>query len=204
MPDGPRPADTNLEMSAPLAGKFQDHYAVLGIDPKSNNDAIQKAYMDLAAKCNPRGGAKPDKEKFEAVSLAFEVLLDPAARASFDSLRPGAAQDDAPQFSGLGFFSAGAGEVLRRRVVLTVMYDRVRHKTNRPGLSMRQLELMLTLPMEQLQFVVWYLKARGYASQDDKSNIQITVEGMDYLDSNFPSAEEIMPFIRATAKQEVQ
>jgi DnaJ domain len=187
-------------MSAPLAGKFQDHYAVLGVDPKAKNEVIQQAYTELAAKYNPRkGGPEADNEKFEAVGLAFEVLLDPAARASFDSLRPGAAQDDAPQFSGMPFFSSGAGEVTRRRVVLCVMYDRTRHKPIRPGLSMRQLELMVTLTTEELQFVVWYLKARGYAAMDDKSNLQITVDGMEYLDSNFPSSEEIMPYVRQAA-----
>src|ERR1043165_6482104 len=115
-------------MSAPLAGKFQDHYAILGIDPKSNNDVIQKAYAAMVAKYKPRGGETPDRDKFEAVSLAYEVLLDPSARASFDSLRPGAAQDDAPQFSGLSFFASGQGETARRRAALCVMYDRARNK----------------------------------------------------------------------------
>jgi hypothetical protein len=186
-------------MSAPLAGKFQDHYAVLGIDPKSNNDVIRAAYTAAVAKYKPRGGETPDREKFDAVSLAYEVLLDPPARASFDSLRPGAAQDDTPQFSGLSFFSAGSGETSRRRAVLCVLYDRSRHKPIRPGLSMRHLEQMLTLTVEQLQFVVWYLKAKGHASMDDKSNLQISVEGMDYIDANFPKPDEIMPFIRPAA-----
>lgn len=186
-------------MSAPLAGKFQDHYVVLGIEPKSPNDVIQKAYSALAAKYNPRGYDSPDAEKFEAVTLAFEVLMDPSARATFDSMRPGAAQDDAPQFSGASFFNAGAGEQSRRRAVLCVMYDRARHKPIRPGLSMRHLEGMMNLTTAELQFAIWYLKARGYASSDDKSNIQITVEGMDYIDQNFPSPDEILPLLKESA-----
>ncbi len=183
-------------MSAPAAGKFQDHYVVLRVDPKAPKDVIQRAYSTLVAKCNPRGGSAPDAEMFESVNLAYEVLLDPALRASFDSLRPSSGQDDAPQFSGPSFFESGQGEWARRRAVLCVMYDRSRHKPIRPGLSMRHLEGMLNLTTEQLQFAIWYLKARGYAQSDDKSNVQITVEGMDYIDANFPKAEEVMPLIR--------
>ena len=186
-------------MSASAAGKFQDHYVLLDIDPKSNNDTIQRAYTSLANKYNPRGGAFPDPERFEAISLAYEVLLDPSARASFDSLRPGSGQEDGPQFTGLGFFSSGEGETARRRAVLCVMYDRSRQKPIRPGLSMRHLEAMLNLSTEQLQFAIWYLKARGLAMSDDKSNFMITVDGMDSIDADFPKPDEIMPFLRVTA-----
>lgn len=186
-------------MSAPAAGKFQDHYLILDIDPKSKSDVIQKAYTSLAAKYNPRGGSFPDQQKFEAISLAYEVLSDPAARAAFDSLRPSDDKADAPQFSGMSFFTSGEGETARRRAVLCVMYDRSRQKPIRPGLSMRNLEMMLNLTTEQLQFAVWYLKARGLAMSDDKSQLMITVEGMDYIDKNFPKAEEVLPFLRATA-----
>jgi len=185
-------------MSAPLAGKFQDHYAVLGIDPKSSSDVIQKAYSTLAAKHNPRGWDTPDAEKFEAITLAYEVLMDPSAKATFDSMRPGA-QDDTPQFSGHKFFVSGAGERLRRRALLCIMYDRARNKPIRPGLSMRHLENMFNMTTEQLQFAIWYLKARGHAISDDKSNVQITVEGMDYIDENFPKPEEVLPLLKPNA-----
>lgn len=186
-------------MSASAVGKFQDHYVILDIDPKSNNDLIQRAYTSLAAKYNPRGGAFPDQEKFDAISLAYEVLLDPGARDAFDSLRPSDDKADGPQFSGHGFFTSGEGETARRRAVLCVMYDRSRQKPIRPGLSMRHLEMMLNLTTEQLQFAIWYLKARGLAMSDDKSQVMITVDGMDHIDQNFPKPDEILPFLRASA-----
>ena len=50
-------------MSAPLAGKFQDHYKVLEIDPKSNLEAIQQAYGKLAQKYHPRNTQTGDQEQ---------------------------------------------------------------------------------------------------------------------------------------------
>src|SRR5216683_1340503 len=57
-------------MSAPLAAKFQDHYAVLGIGPKSDSDTIQRAYAKLAQKYYPNNSTTSDPEMFEAVDAA--------------------------------------------------------------------------------------------------------------------------------------
>ena len=43
------------------------------------------------------------------------------------------------------------------------------------------------------------MKQRGYVINDDKSNLQITVEGMDFLEANRPSPEYVMPFIKPSA-----
>jgi len=43
------------------------------------------------------------------------------------------------------------------------------------------------------------LKQRGLAASDDKSSLQITVDGMDFLESKQPSPESVMAFIKETA-----
>jgi hypothetical protein len=50
--------------------------------------------------------------------------------------------------------------------------------------------------LDELFFVLWYAKQRGWVSSDDKSNLLITVQGMDYLDSNPPSAAQVLPHIK--------
>ncbi|HEY2842830.1 MAG TPA: J domain-containing protein, partial [Bryobacteraceae bacterium] len=74
-------------MSAPLAGKFQDHYKVLEIDPKSSLEAVQQVYGKLAQKYHPRNTQSGDQAKFDAVNLAYEVLSDLDLRAEFDKLK---------------------------------------------------------------------------------------------------------------------
>ena len=63
---------------------------------------------------------------------------------------------------------------------------------------MRHLELIIDATASELSTALWYLKQRGLAASDDKSSLQITVDGMDYLENKQPSAEEIMPFIKAS------
>lgn len=183
-------------MSAPLAGKFQDHYKVLEIDPKANLDAIHQAYAKLAAKYHPRNPATGDQAKFDAINLAYEVLCDSGLRAEFDNLK-GIGEDKAEfKFSGLDFFAALGRETALRAALLCLLYDRRRLKPFTPGLSMRRVENILECTSEGLNFALWYLKQRNMVASDDKSNLQITVEGMDYLETNPPTPETVMPLIR--------
>lgn len=183
-------------MSAPLAGKFQDHYKVLGIDAKSGLETIQQAYGKLAQKYNPRNDQTGDQEKFDAVNLAYEVLSDAGLRVEFDKLKNGGEDRVEFKFSGLDFFAALGHETALRAALLCLLYDSRRKKPFTPGLSMRNVENMLETTAEGLSFALWYLKQRSLVASDDKSNLQITVEGMDYLETNPPTPEMVMPLIR--------
>ncbi|MEO5926335.1 MAG: J domain-containing protein [Bryobacteraceae bacterium] len=182
-------------MSSASAGKFQDHYEVLGVEYKAQAEAIQIAYSRLADKYNPRTGTFPDAEKFESVNLAYEVLSDPELRADFDKLK-GIGEEDKPKFSGRPFFEAYRRDSHLRVGLLCVLYDRRRSKPFTPALSMRHLEAIFNASTQELNFALWYLKQRELVLADDKSSLQITVSGMDYLENNPPSPELVLPMIK--------
>ena len=64
---------------------------------------------------------------------------------------------------------------------------------------MRRVESILECTSEGLNFALWYLKQRNLVASDDKSALQITVDGMDFLESNKPAAEDVMAFIKPSA-----
>ena len=68
------------DMSATLAGKLQDHYALLGIDPQSVAETMHRAYATLAHKYHPQNALTGNAEMFDALNLAYEVLSDPVRR----------------------------------------------------------------------------------------------------------------------------
>jgi curved DNA-binding protein CbpA len=184
-------------MSSPLSGKFQDHYKVLEIEPKANLDAIHQAYSKLAETYHPRNAKTGDQAKFDAINQAYEVLCDPGLRHEFDKLK-GIGEDKGEfKFSGLDFFAALGHETALRTALLCLLYDRRRLKPFTPGLSMRRVENILECTPEGLNFALWYLKQRNLVASDDKSNLQITVDGMDYLETNPPTPETVMPLIKA-------
>ena len=62
-----------------------DLYEVMGVSPGVTQDALKKAWRDLARKHHPdRGG---DADEFAAISKAYEVLSDPQRRQAYDVAR---------------------------------------------------------------------------------------------------------------------
>jgi curved DNA-binding protein CbpA len=183
-------------MSAPLAGKFQDHYAILGIEANAEPETIQRAYGNLAQKYQPSNSSTGDPEMFEAINMAYETLSNPELRAIFDKIKGVGQVSNRPTFSGVEFFNSLGQEGGRRSAILCVLYDRRLTHPSAPGLSMRHIELIVNATGEQLSSAMWYLKQRGLVASDDKSSLNITVDGMDFLERLKPSAEDVMPFIK--------
>jgi hypothetical protein len=183
-------------MSGPLASRFQDHYDVLGIDPRSDSETLQSAYAELARRYHPNNPDTGDQEAFDAVNAAYEVLSDPAQRFAFDNLMGIGEDANCPQFSGTEFFESLGSDAGLRAALLCILYERRKKKPLNPGLPMRYVEAMLSAELDELFFVLWYVKQRGWVASDDKSNLLITVQGMDYLDTNRPSAALVLPHIK--------
>jgi len=64
-------------------------YAVLGIPRNADDEAIRRAYRILVRRYHPDLGLGSSAEKFRQVREAYETLIDPASRRSYDlSLQP--------------------------------------------------------------------------------------------------------------------
>ena len=68
--------------------EYKDYYKILGVDKNASNEAIRKAYRDLAKKYHPdhNPGNKAAEEKFKEINEAYEVLKDKDKRARYDQL----------------------------------------------------------------------------------------------------------------------
>jgi hypothetical protein len=56
--------------------------------------------------------------------------------------------------------------------------------------------MLISLTDEELNMAIWYLKDRGLMIVDDRSKMQITAAGMDYLLNNLPAPETVAPFLK--------
>jgi curved DNA-binding protein CbpA len=183
-------------MSAPLAGKFQDHYLVLGVEPTAEPEAIQLAYTRLAQQYHAGNPNTGDKDKFDAVNLAYEILSQPDLRGEFDKLKGIGGENSSPKFTGRPFFDSLGRENGLRAALMCVLYDRRRQKPFTPSLSVRHVENIIASTLEEMTFVLWYLKDRRWIISDDKSSLQITADGVEYLEKHPPSADVVMPYIK--------
>jgi curved DNA-binding protein CbpA len=87
-----------------------DYYAVLGVSPDATLVQIRRAYRKLARQHHPdRNPGDPcAANRFQAITMAYEVLADPDRRAVYDATRPVGPntlsvvpQDDDPAISAL-------------------------------------------------------------------------------------------------------
>ena len=187
-------------MPATLAVKAQDHYALLGIDPQSVAETMHQAYAEQARKYRPQNPLTGDAEMFNAINLAYEVLSDPVRRREYDELHGIGQQEGGPRFSGIAFFNGLQREEVLRSAILCLLYDRRRARPSAPGVSMRAIEVMVEATAVELSLALWYLKQRGLATSDDKSSLQITVDGMDFLNSKKPLPEDVMAIMKPAAQ----
>ena len=94
--------------------KMEDHYATLGVSEKASQDDIKNAYRKLAFQYHPdkKGG---NKNKFQAISSAYEHLEDPQKRRQYDMAR-------LSPFGGLGAMGNGLGNVGNADEILKMFF----------------------------------------------------------------------------------
>jgi hypothetical protein len=164
-----------------------DYYELLKVSPSADTETIQHVFMLLEARFSPDNDVSGDAEKFRLVKDAWETLCDSQKRAIYDAQR---VSDSATTSShGLNFdnFAASVeGEINRRVGILCLLYESRRANEDKPGLSIMILEKSLGVSAEQLAFAVWYLKNKLYVTSGQSSDMVITSEGMDYLESLLP------------------
>jgi DnaJ-class molecular chaperone len=91
-------------MSAPPAGKYNDHYAILGVDAGAETEVIQRAYARMVEKFGPDNIDTRDDEKLAVINTAFETLSDPELRKEFDALKGIRVDVGRTKFPGVEFF----------------------------------------------------------------------------------------------------
>lgn len=90
-----------------MAEQKRDYYEVLGVDKNADDDALKKAYRQLAKKYHPdvNPGDKEAEAKFKEASEAYGVLSDPEKRKKYDQFGH-AAFDGTAGGTGFGGFDS--------------------------------------------------------------------------------------------------
>jgi len=182
-------------MSLPAAVNYYD---LLQISPQAERETIERVYRLLAARYHPDNQETGDAERFRLIQEACEVLRNPARRKEYDRQFETSDAKPLPIFLGKEFTDGIDAEAKIRIGVLCLLYSKRRANPDFAALSLLDMENIMAFPRERLLFALWYLRAKRYVLQDDRSSFIISAEGVDYLESQLPDNQILHKIFRAS------
>ena len=163
-----------------------DYYEILQISPNAEPETVHRVFRLLAQRFHPDNAETGNEAQFRMLNDAYRVLSDPEQRARYDVLHTKLRQERWRLVaSGAEADNNVDAERSIRFTVLEVLYTRRRLEIESPGLSPLDLEKLTGRAREHLEFTIWYLVQKKYITRSDGSMLQITVDGVEYLESNY-------------------
>jgi curved DNA-binding protein len=163
---------------------FIDFYEVLEISPNAQPDTVARVYRLLAQRYHPDNKETGDAERFTLILQAYKVLSDPELRAQFDVHHQ---QQKAVKWKLFDAKEASGGVSSDREIrfgVLSLLYNKRRRDPEHPSIPMFEIEGLLGIPREHLEFTFWFLREKGLINRTDGGGCTINAAGVEYLDNN--------------------
>jgi len=188
--------ETSRTLRLPLVDAV-DYYEVLQVSQNAEPETIHRVYRIMAARFHPDNPQTGDSERFLLLNDAYETLSDAHQRASYDAARRAGECQPLPAFELKEFVDGIEGEQNRRLGILCLLYNRRRSDMEHPGLSLLDLERLMSFPREYISFAVWYLRDRGFVQMGDNSDYVLTAAGADHVEANSPRNAVFYKLLRA-------
>jgi hypothetical protein len=123
---------------------------------------------------------------------AYRVLTDPARRAQYDGLRRTEHRRPLPMFQARVFVDEKEGEMNRRLGVLCLLYAQRQRNPDHPAITLIDLEEVMAIPREYLEFTLWYLKKKNYIEMDQGADFSLTAAGVDFVEEHTPAQDILL------------
>jgi curved DNA-binding protein CbpA len=175
-----------------------NYYDLMQINPRAEIETVQRVYRILAARYDPKNSQTGDPERFRMLTEAYEVLSNPAKRSAYDRWLESSQAAPLSIFLGKEFTDGIDAESKIRVGVLCLLYAKRRANPDFAALSLLDMENLMAFPRERLLFAIWYLRAKRYVVQDDRSSFIISAEGVDFLESQLPTNQILYKIFRAS------
>lgn len=159
-----------------------DYYEVLQVNPKASPETIHRVYRLLAQQFHPDNQETGDERMFRQIVEAYRVLSDPEQRAAYDLSHAAMLHARWRVFQSPKAALGPEAERRKRHGVLRALYAKRQQDPHAPGVTIFELEDLLGIPRDHLEFTLWYLKERGLLVRGDNNRFQITAAGVDYAE----------------------
>jgi curved DNA-binding protein len=162
-----------------MASPDSDHYEVLQVSPRADQETIHRVFRHLAKRYHPDNAHSGDDDRFRAILEAFRVLSEPELRAGYDASYEQQQEARWRIFDQQTAVDDVAADRRVRAAMLSALYTVRRNDPDRAGMGMLDLEHLLGCPEAHMKFHVWYLKENGWIKTLEDGRLAITASGVD-------------------------
>jgi len=159
--------------------ELPNHYEVLQVSPRADQDTIQRVFRHLAKRFHPDNPESGDAARFKQLVEAFHVLSDPTERAKYDVQYSERVERRWRIFDQDTALDDVEADRRMRSALLSLLYTARRNDAERAGMGEVDLERLLGCPETHLRFHVWYLKENGLVHRTESGALAITANGVD-------------------------
>ena len=163
------------------ATPLPDYYEILQVSPRADSETIERVFRHLAKRYHPDNRESGNSARFAELSTAYDTLSDPAQRAAYDVSYAHSREASWKIFNQDSATSEIANDSRVRLAILSLLYVARRNNTIEPGIGTVELERILSVPREILDFHMWYLRENGWAERLTTGQFAITAPGVDKL-----------------------
>jgi hypothetical protein len=177
----------HVSADAPLTEVDEDLYELLQANPKADVDTIHRIYRMQAQRFHPDNSETGDEERFKQILKAYRILSDPNQRASYDARYKFTEHNRWKLFDAPEQAQGVAAEKRKRLGTLSILYRKRVQQPEQPAMTIFEMEELLAIPREHLEFTLWYLKENGLIVRSDNNRYQITIKGVDHAEEHAAS-----------------
>ncbi len=161
-----------------------DYYEILQVSPEAEQEVIERVFRLLAKRYHPDNKRTGDARKFAILVKAYRVLSDPEKRATYDEKRKPASVHQESELFNAAQSRDPAAERRINQVILLTCYRARRMDPMKPGIGIVELEKLVGLPGNDLEFYIWYLKEKGWIQRLETGEFAVTASGVDEVVAN--------------------
>jgi curved DNA-binding protein CbpA len=158
-----------------------DYYEILQVSPRADQETIERVFRHLANRYHPDNRESGNADKFAELVTAHDILSDPAQRATYDVRYERVRETHWKIFNQESATSEISNDARIRLAILSLLYVARRNDVSEPGIGIIELERVLNVPENVLEFQMWYLRENGWVERLVSGHIAITAPGVDKL-----------------------
>lgn len=178
-----RPESPQQPQALPREEDEEDYYERLQVNPKADQDTISRVFRLMAQRLHPDNQETGDEKQFRAVVHAHHILSDPERRAAYDQRRLKAQQEKWKLAAAAGVGNSPVSEKEKRRAVLSLLYAKRVQDPHSLGVQATEMEDLLGIAREHLEFSLWYLRESALVTRSDNGKFSITAKGVDDVEA---------------------